>query len=80
MMHPRKQTIRELLDRPHQVPQNIPKMYSKSSTNYIFIQTFIGGINAYQTFNTFYLEEVRITPLFVQEASPKLMWNQDIDN
>ena len=28
------QKIRELLDRPHQVPQTIPNVYSQSSTNY----------------------------------------------
>ena len=74
------QTIIEILDRPHQVPQMIPNISGQSRTNYRFVQTFIGGISAYHTFNTVYPEEVRITPFFVQEASPKLMWKQDIDN
>ena len=44
-----------------------------------FIQTFIGEIFTYQSFNTVYPNEVGSTTLFDQEASSKWKVNQEID-
>ena len=57
------QTIRELLDRLHQVPHTIPNISGQSRTSYkqslkTFIQTLIGDIVTHRAFNRAYLYEV----------------------